>query len=210
MLRLPDFSFLRNRKEVPALDPGRRALVLDPLSGTCPAATTAPASDRVCRAKGICIPKAHIPPPRTLSGYLGPQSFQVKQSQATSRTCAAQLPRVPPPEGGPHLECSCLSLRGGVYIVERDAHISACKREPGMGREADGLRLRTRACLPFVSIFQHRPPRRPRILNSKLSSKITGKQASRCWLTLEDSIMGHFFYVFHGFFASHFMSIKWK
>lgn len=83
-----------------------------------------------------------------------------------------------------------------MYTVERDAHVSACKREPGMGREADGLRLRTRAYLPCVTIFQHRPPRRPRILNSKLPSKITGKQASRCWLTLEDNIMRHFFYVF--------------
>lgn len=40
MLRLPDFSFLRNRKEVPPLDPGKRApcyrrLHSDPSSAAC-------------------------------------------------------------------------------------------------------------------------------------------------------------------------------
>ena len=85
MLRFSDSSFLCHRKEVPPLDLGKKALVLDLTSGPCPTAAPTPARGRVCRAKWVCIPRAHIPSPRTCSEYLGPQSFQVRQPQAIYR-----------------------------------------------------------------------------------------------------------------------------
>lgn len=193
MLRFSDSSFLCHRKEVLPLDLGKKALVLDLTSGPCPTAAPTPARGRVCRAKWVCIPRAHIPSFRTCSEYLGPQSFQVRQPQAIYRQTLSNTT-----SQGPFSRAWTTSYPEGVaaHSGEGRPHKSI------QGRVSD----RERASWPQTKdqgllslchhIFSTDHQEEQEFQIQSCLPKIPGKQALRCWLTLEGSIVGHFFLSF--------------